>query len=49
VPTSGNPIWGLIQDFIISAVHMTCKDTFLEKEEYNQIVYSSLWDLISNE
>lgn len=29
VPTSGAPIRGLIQDFIISGAYLTCKDTFL--------------------
>ena len=45
VPTSGNPIRGLIQDFIISAVHMTSKDTYLTKEDYQQIVYASLREI----
>ncbi|EFJ17302.1 hypothetical protein SELMODRAFT_233747 [Selaginella moellendorffii] len=41
VPTSGEPIRGLIQDHIISATLLTKKDTFLTKEEYHQLVYSA--------
>ncbi|CAA6667519.1 unnamed protein product [Spirodela intermedia] len=41
VPTSGNPIRGLIQDHIISAVLLTKKDTFLTREEYDQLLYAS--------
>ncbi|KAJ0988153.1 hypothetical protein J5N97_006509 [Dioscorea zingiberensis] len=40
VPTSGDPIRGLIQDHIISAVLLTKKDTFLTRDEYNQLLYS---------
>uniref|UniRef100_A0A1D1Z0S6 DNA-directed RNA polymerase subunit n=1 Tax=Anthurium amnicola TaxID=1678845 RepID=A0A1D1Z0S6_9ARAE len=41
VPTSGNPIRGLIQDHIISAVLLTKKDSFLTRDEYNQLLYAS--------
>lgn len=41
VPTSGEPIRGLIQDHIISAVLLTKKDTFLNREEYHQLLYAS--------
>ncbi|OVA12173.1 RNA polymerase [Macleaya cordata] len=41
VPTSGDPIRGLIQDHIISAVLLTKKDTFLTRDEYNYLLYSS--------
>jgi DNA-directed RNA polymerase I subunit RPA1 len=46
VPTSGKPIRGLIQDSVVSGVFMTSKDTFLSKEEYNQLVYIGLRELI---
>lgn len=46
VPTSGKPIRGLIQDSVISGVFMTSKDTFLSKEQYNQLVYIGLRELI---
>ncbi|KAF8395746.1 hypothetical protein HHK36_019697 [Tetracentron sinense] len=41
VPTSGDPIRGLIQDHIVGAVLLTKKDTFLTRDEYNQLLYSS--------
>ncbi|KAJ4969995.1 hypothetical protein NE237_003094 [Protea cynaroides] len=41
VPTSGDPIRGLIQDHIISAVLLTKRDTFLTLDDYNQLLYSS--------
>ncbi|XP_024394449.1 DNA-directed RNA polymerase I subunit 1 [Physcomitrium patens] len=41
VPTSGDPIRGLIQDHIVSATLLTKRDTFLSKEDYHQLVYSA--------
>ncbi|KAG0475189.1 hypothetical protein HPP92_014875 [Vanilla planifolia] len=41
VPTSGDPIRGLIQDHIVSAVLLTNKDTFLTWEDYNQLLYAA--------
>lgn len=41
VPTSGDPIRGLIQDHIVSATLLTKRDTFLSKEEYQELVYSA--------
>lgn len=41
VPSRGDPIRGLIQDHIVSAVLLTKKDTFLTREQYNQLLYSS--------
>eukprot|EP00250_Pteridium_aquilinum_P003381 c13694_g1_i1 orf=235-4305(+) len=41
VPTSGNPIRGLIQDHIVSGTLLTKKDTFLTKEDYQELVYSA--------
>ena len=46
VPTSGKPIRGLIQDSVVSGVFMTSKDTFLNKDQYNQLVYIGLRELI---
>ena len=48
VPISGAPIRGLIQDFIISSVFLTSKDTFLSKEQYNQLIYASLYEFLNN-
>jgi DNA-directed RNA polymerase I subunit RPA1 len=42
VPTSGDPIRGLIQDHVVSAVHMTNKETFFDREEYHQLLFGSL-------
>ncbi|KAI5064715.1 hypothetical protein GOP47_0019410 [Adiantum capillus-veneris] len=41
VPTSGNPIRGLIQDHIVSGTLLTKRDTFLTREEYQELVYSA--------
>lgn len=38
-PTSGKPLRGLIQDHVVSGVLLTCKDTFLERDEYMQLIY----------
>lgn len=42
VPTSGNPIRGLIQDSVVSSVLLTLKDNFFTRQEFFQLVYSSL-------
>ncbi|PPR04051.1 hypothetical protein CVT24_010626 [Panaeolus cyanescens] len=42
VPTSGNPIRGLIQDHVVAGVWMTCQNTFFTREEYFQLLYGSL-------
>jgi DNA-directed RNA polymerase I subunit RPA1 len=39
VPTSGNPLRGLIQDHIACGVKLTCRDTFLTREEFMQLLY----------
>ncbi len=49
VPTSGNPLRGLIQDHVASAVKMTCKDTFLTKSEFQQLVYVAVSGLPGTE
>jgi len=46
VPTSGKPIRGLIQDSVVGGVFLTSKDTFFDKEQYNQLVYIGLRELI---
>ncbi|KAF8165499.1 hypothetical protein B0H34DRAFT_743123 [Crassisporium funariophilum] len=42
VPTSGNPIRGLIQDHVVAGVWMTSQDTFFDREEYFQLLYGAL-------
>jgi DNA-directed RNA polymerase I subunit RPA1 len=48
VPTSGKPIRGLIQDSVIAGVFMSSKDTFLTKDQYQQLVYIGLRELIED-
>lgn len=45
VPTDGSPLRGLIQDHVVGGVKMTKKDTFLEKWEYQQLVFAALTSL----
>ncbi|XVE96012.1 hypothetical protein REPUB_Repub02eG0185000 [Reevesia pubescens] len=40
-PSNGDPIRALIQDHIVSAVLLTKRDTFLSRDEFNQLLYSS--------
>ena len=42
VPTSGNPIRGLIQDHVVAGVWMTNQNTFFDREEYFQLLYGAL-------
>ena len=48
LPTHGKPIRGLIQDSVVSGVFLSSKDTFLTREEYMQLVYVGLRELISD-
>ncbi|KAN0064843.1 hypothetical protein ACQY0O_001900 [Thecaphora frezii] len=42
VPTSGNPLRGLIQDHVVAGVWMTSKNTLYTREEYQQMLYGAL-------
>lgn len=42
VATSGKPLRGLIQDHISMGVWLTNRDTFFEREDYNQLLYACL-------
>ena len=42
VPTSGNPIRGLIQDHVVAGVWMTSQNAFFDREEYFQLLYGAL-------
>lgn len=42
VPTSGNPLRGLIQDHVVAGTWMTSKDIFFTREEYYQLIYGAL-------
>ncbi len=48
-PTSGTPLRGLIQDHVASAVKLTCKDTFLTKAEFQQLLYIAVSGLPGTE
>ncbi|KAM9897287.1 hypothetical protein OXX69_010330 [Metschnikowia pulcherrima] len=41
-PTSGAPLRGLIQDHISAGVWLTSKDTFFNRETYQQLVYGCI-------
>ncbi|CAK5262993.1 unnamed protein product [Mycena citricolor] len=42
VPTSGNPLRGLIQDHVVAGVWMTTQDAFFTRAEYFQLLYGAL-------
>jgi DNA-directed RNA polymerase I subunit RPA1 len=44
VPKDGTPIRGLIQDHIVSGVLLTCRDTFLTRDTFQQLLYGSCWN-----
>ncbi len=45
VPTDGSPLRGLIQDHVDAGVKLCCKDTFLEKWEFQQLIFAGLSSL----
>ena len=45
VSTDGSPLRGLIQDHVVGGVKMTKRDTFLEKWEYQQLLFAALASL----
>lgn len=45
VPTDGSPLRGLIQDHVVGGVKLTKRDTFLEKWEYQQLLFAALSSL----
>ena len=42
VPTSGNPLRGLIQDHVVAGTWMSNKDTFFTRNDYFQLIYGAL-------
>lgn len=44
-PTDGTPLRGLIQDHVDAGVKMCCKNTFMEKWEYQQLLFAALVSL----
>jgi len=49
VPTSGNPLRGLIQDHVAGGVKLTCKNSFLKKEDFQQLLYNAITGLPGTE
>ena len=45
VPTDGTPLRGLIQDHVDAGVKLTQMNTFIEKEEYQQLLFAALGSL----
>mmetsp|Transcript_32891 Transcript_32891/g.37873 ORF Transcript_32891/g.37873 Transcript_32891/m.37873 type:complete len:1758 (-) Transcript_32891:11-5284(-) len=45
VPTDGSPLRGLIQDHVVAGVKLTKRDTFLQKWEYQQLLFAALASL----
>lgn len=45
VPTDGSPLRGLIQDHVVAGVKLTKRDTFLERWEYQQLLFAALASL----
>ncbi|KAL7603300.1 hypothetical protein Lser_V15G18036 [Lactuca serriola] len=41
VPARGDTVRGLIEDHIVSSVLLTMQDTFLNNEQFNQLLYAS--------
>eukprot|EP00532_Pseudo-nitzschia_australis_P012435 CAMPEP_0168217876 /NCGR_PEP_ID=MMETSP0140_2-20121125/7531_1 /TAXON_ID=44445 /ORGANISM="Pseudo-nitzschia australis, Strain 10249 10 AB" /LENGTH=1678 /DNA_ID=CAMNT_0008145761 /DNA_START=372 /DNA_END=5409 /DNA_ORIENTATION=+ len=44
-PTDGTPLRGLIQDHVVAGVKLTKRDTFLNKWEYQQLMFAALVSL----
>mmetsp|Transcript_26267 Transcript_26267/g.72151 ORF Transcript_26267/g.72151 Transcript_26267/m.72151 type:complete len:1757 (+) Transcript_26267:362-5632(+) len=44
-PTDGAPLRGLIQDHVVAGVKLTKRDTFLDKWEYQQLMFAALVSL----
>ncbi|KFK35011.1 hypothetical protein AALP_AA5G222600 [Arabis alpina] len=40
-PSNGDPLRALIQDHIVGSVLLTKRDTFFDKDEFNQLLFSS--------
>ena len=46
---NGLPLRGLIQDFIVGAVRMCSKDTFYDRQHYQQLVYHALPEFLDGQ
>ena len=45
VPTDGSPLRGLIQDHVDAGVKLTQMNTFIERDEYQQLLFAALGSL----
>ncbi|KAF0989520.1 hypothetical protein HZS_2747 [Henneguya salminicola] len=43
-PRDGKPLTGLIQDYMVAGMIMTMRDRFLNRNQYQKIIYSALVD-----
>ncbi len=48
VPTDGSPLRGLIQDHVVTGVILTLKDSFLNSEQFQQLLFSALPESLAN-
>ena len=48
VPTSGEPIRGLIQDHVVAGVMLCCRGRFFTRGQVIQLLYSSLSSIVPN-
>eukprot|EP01130_Rhizamoeba_saxonica_P008796 TRINITY_DN3562_c0_g1_i1.p1 TRINITY_DN3562_c0_g1~~TRINITY_DN3562_c0_g1_i1.p1 ORF type:complete len:1460 (-),score=409.83 TRINITY_DN3562_c0_g1_i1:93-3854(-) len=42
VPKDGSPLRGLIQDNVVSGIMLTCRDSFFNKQQFQQLIYWSI-------
>lgn len=49
VPTDGKPLRGLIQDHICSGLLLSMRDSFFDRSEFTQLLYSGLVDYCGDE
>lgn len=45
-PTNGKPLREIMQDAIISAVYMSMKDTFFNKQNFSELLYQATFALL---
>eukprot|EP00917_Polyrhabdina_sp_WS-2016_P030709 GHVP01065490.1.p1 GENE.GHVP01065490.1~~GHVP01065490.1.p1 ORF type:complete len:1923 (+),score=368.52 GHVP01065490.1:822-5771(+) len=48
VPKNGDPLRGLMQDHVLGGAFLSCRGTFLEKNDYCRLVYEGIGPLSDN-
>ena len=48
VPTSGRPLRGLIQDYVVSGVYLTARSTMFTKAVFQELIYISLHNVLAS-